>query len=324
MSQIVLGGPGEHGGVLEPRLRAIGPSGVRVLPVALGGTKFGWISDGHEANDILDTFTEHGGNFVDTADSYAGGRSEIIIGNWMRDRRNRADVVVATKIGKSADNPGLSSRAVHRAVEASLVRLRTSYIDLLFLHLDDPTVPFEETLLAVDELIQAGKVRYFGASHHTPERLMEARIAAGQLGVANLVALQNQYNLMQREEYENGLAKIAEYQNLGVMPRFGLAGGFLSGRYRSKADLASSTHGAKLSGYLGRRGFRILAALEAIAAQHGCAPASIALAWLLSKPNVVAPVVSVSSAGQVVDLIAAASIQLSRAQATELDRVSAR
>lgn len=324
MSQVVLGSPAERGGVLEPRLRTIGPSDLRVFPITLGGTKFGWMSDGPEANDILDTFTVHGGNFVDTADSYAGGRSEIIIGNWMRDRRNRADVVVSTKIGKSADNPGLSSRAVRRAVEASLVRLRTSYIDLLFLHVDDPTVPFEETLLAVDELIQAGKVRYFGASHHTQERLMEARIAAAQLGVANLVALQNQYNLMHREEYENGLAKIAEYQNLGVMPRFGLAGGFLSGKYRTKVNLAASSHRDEIAGYLGRRGFRILAALDAIAAQHACAPASIALAWLLSKPHVVAPVVSVSSAGQVVDLIAAASIQLSRAQATELDRVSAR
>jgi aryl-alcohol dehydrogenase-like predicted oxidoreductase len=324
MSQIALGSPGDHGAVLEPRLRTIGPSDLRVFPIAMGGTVFGWTSDGPAANDILDAFTESGGNFLDTADSYAGGRSEIIIGNWMRDRRNRADVVVATKIGKSADNPGLSSPAVRRAVEASLVRLRTSYIDLLYLHIDDEAVPFEETLLAVDELIQAGKVRYFGASHHTPERLMEARIAVGQLGVANLVALQNQYNLMHRQEYENGLATIAGYQNLGVMPRFGLAGGFLSGKYRAKTDLASSSHRAQIAGYLGRRGFRILAALDEIAAQHGCAPASIALAWLLSKPNVVAPVVSARSAGQVADLIAAASIQLSRAQATELDRVSSR
>lgn len=324
MTQVALGETSEFGATLAPRLRAIGSSDLRVFPLAISGAVFGWTTDADETDAILDTYVERGGNFVDTADSYAGGRSEIMIGNWMRDRRNRADVVVATKIGKSADNPGLASRAIRRAVEASLVRLRTNYIDLLYLHVDDATVPFEETLLAVDELIGAGKIRYFGGSQHTGDRLMEARIAAGQLGVAHLVAVQSQYNLMHRDEYEKGLATVVARQNLGVMPRFALASGFLTGKYRSKADLVAGSPGAEVAGYLGKRGQRILAALDSIAAQQGCEPASVALAWLLSKPSVVAPVAAARSADQVAALTAAASIQLSRAQATELDRVSAR
>jgi aryl-alcohol dehydrogenase-like predicted oxidoreductase len=306
-----------------PRLRRVGDSDLTVFPLAVSGNVFGWTADDATTNDILDAYAAQGGNFIDTADSYAAGRSETMIGNWMRSRRNRSDVVIATKVGKSADNPGLRARVLTRAVHASLQRLGTDRIDLLYLHIDDETVEFEETLLAVDELIRAGAVRYFGGSDHTGNRLIEARIASAQVGVAQMVALQNHYNLMHRDEYEGDLAHVAAQQRLGVMPRFALASGFLTGKYRQKSDLATGERGAEVARYLNRRGLRVLATLDTIAAAHDTSVASIALAWLLTKPNVVAPVASASRPEQVLDLTAAASVQLTRHQVADLDRVSA-
>lgn len=309
------------GSTPAPR-RRIGPSDLHVFPLALSGNVFGWTADSVESERVLDSYLAHGGNFIDTADSYAGGRSEIILGNWMRSRGSRDDIVLASKVGKSADHPGLSARALTSAVEESLRRLRTDRVDLLYLHIDDPDVPFEETLLAVDELVRAGKVRYFGGSHHTGSRLIEARIASAQLGVARMVALQNHYNLVFRREYEEGLARVAVDLALGVMPRFALASGFLAGKYRSKADL-DGTRRAEVGQYLNRSGLRVLHALDAVAAEHDSPPATIALAWLLSKPNVVAPVVSASAVDQVFDLVAAVDVRLTRSQLTSLDRASA-
>ncbi|HET8957052.1 MAG TPA: aldo/keto reductase, partial [Microcella sp.] len=268
-------------------------------------------------------FAELGGSFIDTADSYAGGRSEIMIGNWMRARGNRDQVTIATKIGKSADNPGLSARAIERAVDASLQRLRVSHIDLLYLHIDDETVPFDETLLAVDELIRDGRVRYFGGSHHTGNRLLEARIASGQLGVAPMVAVQNHYNLVHRSEYEGDLARIAAQLELGVMPRFALAGGFLTGKYRSRADLERFRRGGDAAPHLSRHGLRLLHAMDRIASDTGTSVTTVGLSWLLSRPRIVAPVVSVSSADQLDDVMAAPVTPLGRHELTELDRVSA-
>ncbi|MGV3714258.1 aldo/keto reductase [Pseudolysinimonas sp.] len=299
--------------------RRIGSSDLHVFPIALSGNVFGWTADALESERVLDAYLAHGGNFVDTADSYAGGRSEIILGNWLRSRGGRDDIVVATKVGKSADHPGVTARAITASVEASLRRLRTDRIDLLYLHIDDPEVPFEETLLAVDELVRAGKVREFGGSHHTGNRLYEARIASAQLGVARMAALQNQYNLVFRREYEQDLARVAADLDLGVMPRFALASGFLTGKYRTKADLAGSRRG-EVARYLNRAGLRVLAALDVVAAEHDAPVATIALAWLLSKPRVVAPVVSASSVDQVFDLVAATSVQLTRSNLTALDR----
>jgi aryl-alcohol dehydrogenase-like predicted oxidoreductase len=310
-------------GSRAPRPRLIGHSELSVFPIAMGGNVFGWTADDATTNGILDAYVEQGGNFIDTADSYAAGRSETMIGNWMRSRRNRDDIVIATKVGKSADHPGLRARVLTRAVHDSLLRLGVAHIDLLYLHIDDPDVEFEETLLAVDELIRAGKVRYFGGSDHTGNRLIEARIASAQLGVAPMVALQNHYNLMHRREYEGDLAHVAAQQGLGVMPRFALASGFLTGKYRQRSDLPRNERGSQVAEYLNRRGFRILAVLDAVAAAHGASVASVALAWLLTKPNVVAPVVSASSAEQVPDLTAAATLQLTRHQVADLDRVSA-
>ena len=305
------------------RLRTVGESDLRVFPLAMSGNVFGWTADDAATNEILDTYVAQGGNFIDTADSYAAGRSEIMIGNWMRKRRNRNDIVVATKVGKSAENPGLRARVLTRAVEASLVRLGVRHIDLLYLHIDDADVEFDETLLAVDELIRAGKVRYFGGSDHTGNRLIEARIASAQLGVAPMVALQNHYSLTHRAEYEGDLARVAARQGLGVMPRFPLAGGFLTGKYRQKSDIAKSERGGEASKHLNRRGLRILAALDSVAEAHDTSQASVALAWLLTKPNVVAPVASASGPEQVLDLTAAASLQLTRHQVADLDRISA-
>ncbi|PRY69699.1 aryl-alcohol dehydrogenase-like predicted oxidoreductase [Glaciihabitans tibetensis] len=311
-------------GPAEPRMRRIGVSDLRVFPLAMSGNVFGWTAGSETTESILDAYAAAGGNFIDTADSYAAGRSEIMIGNWMRDRRNRAEMVVATKIGKNADNLGLRARTITRAVNASLERLQTSHIDLLYLHIDDADVAFDETLLAVDELIRVGKVRYFGGSDHTGNRLIEARIASALIGVAPMVALQNQYHLLHRTEYEGDLAHVVDRQGLGFMPRFALASGFLTGKYRTRADLALSSRGHEASRYLSRRGLRVLAALDTVAAAHGTSVATIALAWLLTKPRVVAPVASASRPEQVAELVASATVRLSRQQVTELDRVSAR
>jgi aryl-alcohol dehydrogenase-like predicted oxidoreductase len=308
--------------------RRLGQSDLRVFPLAIGGNIFGWTADSRATDGILDTYVEHGGNFVDTADSYAGGRSEIMIGNWMRDRRNRADIVVGTKVGKGPDHPGVKASSISRSVNASLARLNTDYIDLLYLHIDDADVPFEETLLAVDDLIRAGKVRYFGASDHSANRLIEARVIAAQLGVTPMVALQNHYNLVHRRQFEGDLARVAAQQQLGVMPRFALASGFLSGKYRSKADLGRHDRGVDAARYLNKRGMRVLAALDQIALEQqaagvlGASVASVSLAWLLTKRDVVAPVASASHAEQVLDLVAAATMRLGRHQVAALDRAS--
>lgn len=303
--------------------RSIGPSPLRVFPIALSGTAFGWRADEQTTTAILDRFLDLGGDLIDTADSYAGGRSEIMIGNWMRRHGVRDRLTLSTKIGKSADHPGLSARSIAAAAEASLTRLGVEVIDVLYLHVDDPIVPFDETLAAVDELIRAGKVRYFGGSHHTPERLLEARIAAGQLGVAPMIALQNQYHLLHRAEVENGLANVAAQLDLGLMPRFALAGGFLAGSYRSRTDLERRARGAEAARYLNRRGLRVLAALDRVADETGSTVATASLAWVLSRPRVVAPLVSVSEAGQLDALMAAPSLALGRHHLTELDRASA-
>ena len=309
-------------GADEVHRRSVADSGLSVFPLALSGKPFGWRADDVTTDAILDGYLARGGNTIDTADSYSSGRSEVMIGNWMRSRRVRDGLVVATKVGKGAENPGVDARAITAAVEASLGRLRTDRIDLLFLHVDDPDVAFEETLLAVDELIRAGKVLAFGAAAHTGNRLFEARIASAQLGVAPMAALQTAYSLMDRRDYEGQLENIVERVGLAVMPRFALASGFLTGRYRSRAEIAASPRGADLDRYLTRTGVKVLAALDQIAAAHDAALPTIALAWLLSKPNVVAPVVSASSPEQVFDLMQAPAVRLSRHELTQLDRAS--
>ncbi|MBX3091744.1 MAG: aldo/keto reductase [Cryobacterium sp.] len=310
------------------RHRVLGEAGPRVFPIAIGGNAFGWTASEEASYEVLDAFRGFGGNLIDTADSYAAGRSETIIGDWMRSRGARANMIVATKIGKSEKHPGLSSDAVTASIEASLARLRTDYIDVLFLHVDDDSVALEETLVAVDEQVRRGTVRAVGASDHSANRVLEARIIAAQLGLSPFSALQCRYNLMHRTEFEGSLETIAEQQSLGVMPRFALDGGFLAGNYRNKSELnLNSTGNIVLGGdaetHLNRRGQRILATIDRIADEHDCAAATISLAWILTKNTVTAPVVGASNASQVADLVAAADVALTRQQVAALDDVSA-
>lgn len=302
--------------------RRLGQTGLRVSPIALSGNVFGWRTEEITTKAILDEYWDAGGNFIDTADSYASGRSETMIGRWMRDRRVRDDVVLATKVGKSAEHPGLSAPALTAAVEDSLQRLGTDRIDLLYLHIDDPEVEFDETLLAVDDLIRAGKVRFFGGSDHTAERLFMARVACAHLGVPPMVAVQNQYNLLFRREYERGLRTVAEQQGLAVMPRFSLAGGLLTGKYRTQTDVLAYGHGRNLGSRLTRSTLRVIQALDEIATAHQVKPAAVAIAWLLLRPLVVSPVVSATNSGQVAEFMRAPGIVLTRGQVERLDRLS--
>jgi aryl-alcohol dehydrogenase-like predicted oxidoreductase len=294
------------------QLRVLGQSQLRIFPIAINGNAFGPDTNAEKASDILDRYLDYGGNLIDTGDSNTAGLSETVIGAWMRSRRNRSELVVATKVGRSLEHPGVQAKAITRAVHASLERLQTETIDLLFLDVDDERVPFEETLLAVDELIRAGKVRYFGASDHPGIRFIEARVIAAQVGVAPMVAMQSRYNLIHRSEFESGLARVAAQQGLNVMPRSPLAAGLLARTFRGKADFRR----------LNRRSMHVISCLDEVAAEHDVDPAAIAIAWLLTKANVIAPVVSVSSPEHVSELMAGVSLQLTRRQVAGLDRVS--
>lgn len=309
-------------GAAEPIRRQVAGTELRVHPLALGCNAFGWTATGEASLAILDAHRSLGGNFIDTADSFAAGRSEVIIGSWLRSRGARAETVLATKIGRNLDNPGLSQRSIVAAVEASLVRLGTDYIDLLYFHFDDQTVALEESLIAVDALVRAGKVRYLGASNFSAERLMEARVLSA-LGLPKFVAVETPYNLVHRAELEKDIAVVASAQHLAVMPGFALAHGFLAGAFRTKTDVAGTARGQLAAGYLHRRFLRVLAMVDRIAAAHEAAPASIALAWLLARPDVVAPVAGAGRPDQVPSLVAAASIRLGRNDLRDLDRVSA-
>ncbi|MEN2737239.1 aldo/keto reductase [Microbacterium sp. X-17] len=301
--------------------RRIGESDLAVYPLSLGASVFGWTADGDTSLAILDRFASRGGDFIDTADSYVGGRSEVLIGKWMHERRNRDDMVVATKVGRHHENPGLGSVSIVRAVEASLERLQTDHIDLLYFHDDDTEVPLEDSLATAEWLIETGKVRYLGASNFSADRLIEARVLASA-GLPKFVAIQTQYNLMHRAEFESALRIVAAAQGLAVMPYYALANGFLTGKYRSKSDLSADARSVRASAYVNRKGMRVLAVLDRIAAEHGVSAASVAIAWLLAKRTIVAPVASASRPEQVDGLMAAAGIRLTRAQMLDLDRVS--
>ncbi|WP_426624619.1 aldo/keto reductase [Leifsonia sp. McL0607] len=301
--------------------RRIGESDLAVYPLSLGASVFGWTAGGDTSLAILDRFAALGGDFIDTADSYVGGRSEVLIGKWMRERGNRDDLVVATKVGRHHENPGLGSVSIVRAVEASLERLQTDRIDLLYFHDDDPEVPLEDSLATAGWLIESGKVRYLAASNFSADRLIEARIMASA-GLPKFVAIQTQYNLMHRAEFESALRIVAAAQGLAVMPYYALANGFLTGKYRSKSDLSADARSVRASAYVNRKGMRVLVVLDRISAEHGVSPASVSIAWLLAKRTIVAPIASASRPEQVDGLMAAAGIRLTRAQMLELDRVS--
>ncbi|WP_353816679.1 aldo/keto reductase [Agromyces sp. SYSU T00266] len=312
----------DSGPITVPRRVTIGETGFEVHPLALGTSAFGWTLDAEASSDILDRFVALGGTLVDTADSYAAGRSETIIGEWLASRGARDRVRIVTRVGRHPDHAGLEPASIARAVDASLARLGTDRIDLLCFHGDDPDVPLEESLGAIDALIAAGKVLAVGASDLSPERLIEARVLAAN-GLPRFQVLTTRYNLMERRAFEGAPELVAHAQGLSVMPDFALADGFLGGAIRRRADVRRDARGERQARHLGRRGLRVLRALDEVAAAHGTVPAAIAIAWLLARPTVVAPVTGVSRPEQVDALLAAASLELHRSELVELDRASA-
>jgi aryl-alcohol dehydrogenase-like predicted oxidoreductase len=301
-----------------------------VSAVCLGGNVFGWTIDEARSFEVLDAFLEAGGNFIDTADMYgrrgdAGeGSSERIIGRWIASRGNREDVVIATKVGMGAALPGLSAANIAAAVDASLKRLGVERIDLYYAHADDPKVSLEETLGAFDELIKAGKIAHVAASNYSATRLREALSISAATALAPFVALQPHYNLLERSEYEGALAELCAEQGIACIPYFGLARGFLTGKYRPDGDAVSSPRASGvLESYGNPRGFGALSELEHIASAHGVAPAAVALVWLLSKPTVLAPIASATSVEQLAQSMQAMSLTLTPGELARLDAAGA-
>ncbi|HXN20766.1 MAG TPA: aldo/keto reductase [Candidatus Binatus sp.] len=312
--------------------RKLGNTGFEILPLALGGNVFGWTIDELSSFKILDAFIAAGFNFVDTADVYAkwvpgnkGGESETIIGNWLKKSRKRSEVIVATKVGMemAPDKKGLSAAYIFRAVEDSLKRLQTDYIDLYQAHKDDPETPLEETLGAFGKLMKEGKVRAIGASNYSGPRLLQALEVSEKHGLPGYRTMQPEYNLYDRAEYEKDLEAICVANGLGVIGYFSLASGFLTGKYRSEADLSKSQRGGRVKKYLNERGFRILKALDEVAAQYNSTPARVALAWLIARPSIAAPIASATNLGQLKDLIEATKLPLDQGSIEILNRASA-
>ncbi len=300
--------------------RELGRSGLHISPLMLGGNVFGWTIDEATSFAVLDAFVAGGGNAIDTADGYSvwvpghvGGESETIIGKWLRRRGRRDDVVIATKVGweVNADNKGLKKDYILRAVEGSLQRLGTDYIDLYQSHKDDPTTPVEETLAAYAQLVQEGKVRVIGASNFTQARLQESLAASRQHGFPRYETLQNLYNLYDRDDFETNLAPLVLEENISAIPYYGLAAGFLTGKYRDQDDLQKSPRGAGVGQkYLNPKGLALLTALDAVADRQAATPAQVALAWLMQAPAVTAPIASATSVGQVTELLEATELRL--------------
>lgn len=313
------------------QLRPLGRSDLLVAPLAFGGNVLGWTADEPTSFALLDAFVDAGFNLIDTADIYsnwvpghAGGESETILGRWLRASGKRDRIVLATKVGKAMGpgQSGLSRRHIRSAVEASLRRLQTDRIDLYQSHDDDPATPLEETLAAYAELIREGKVRAIGASNFSAPRLALALETSERLGLPRYETLQPLYNLYDRACYEAELEPLCRAQGLGVIPFYGLAKGFLTGKYRSEADLGKSPRGAGVKDYLNPRGMRILAALDTEAAGSGSTPAQVALAWQMARPGLTAPIASATSLAQWREIAAAANLGLSAAAIARLDEAS--
>jgi aryl-alcohol dehydrogenase-like predicted oxidoreductase len=303
-----------------------------VAPLAFGGNVFGWTLDETASFRMLDAFVDEGFELVDTADVYSrwvpgnrGGESEAIIGKWFAKSGKRDRVLIATKVGMDMGDRrrGLSRAHVIRSAEESLARLRTDRIDLYQAHVDDPAVPFEETLDAFGTLIHQGKVRAVGASNHSADRLAEAiGVARGEGVLPAYATLQPLYNLCDREEFEKALAPVCEREGLGVIPYFALASGFLSGKYRSEKDLAGRARADRVRKYLDARGMRILEALDRVGNHYTVSPASVAIAWLASRPAVTAPIASATTLDQLHDLVAGTRIALDENSLALLDEAS--
>ncbi|CAN7569904.1 aldo/keto reductase [Caulobacter sp. LjRoot300] len=297
--------------------RPLGRSGLSTAPLVFGGNVFGWTADEATSHRLLDAFVDGGFNAVDTADVYSawvpghvGGESESVIGRWLKARGRRDDVLILTKVAMWPAQPGLSAANITAAVEGSLKRLQTDYIDLYQAHQDDAATPIEETLEAFDRLVKAGKVRAIGASNFSPERLSASLKTSQALGLARYETIQPKFNLHDRDEVEGPLAELAAREGLGIIPYYGLAAGFLTGKYRTEADLEGRSRGRTVKQYLTARGLKILAALDAAAETVGATQAQVALAWIMAHPAITAPLASATSVEQLNELMGAARLTL--------------
>jgi len=312
--------------------RRLGRSALYIAPLAFGGNVFGWTADEKTSFGLLDAFVAAGFNFIDSADVYSrwhpgnqGGESEIILGKWLKSRGHRDKVIIATKLGieMGPGKKGLSRTYMMRAVEASLDRLQTDYIDLYQSHRDDPDTPIEETLSAYDALIKEGKVREIGASAFSAARLTEALRLSGTLGLPRYQSLQPLYNLVERKGFEGELEALCRREQLGVIPYYSLASGFLTGKYRAAADADGRARGSRVAKYLNDAGFRVLAALDGVAKRCNATPAQIALAWLMGRPGVTAPIASATNLDQLREIMRTPEIKLDRDAIAQIDRASA-
>jgi aryl-alcohol dehydrogenase-like predicted oxidoreductase len=311
--------------------RKLGQTGLEISPLVFGGNIFGWTVDQATSFKLLDAFVAAGFNSVDTADVYSkwvpghtGGESEIIIGEWMKRSGNRSKMIVATKVGMDMGDgkKGLSKSYILRAADDSLRRLQTDYIDLYQSHIDDAETPLDETLGAYEELIQQGKVRAIGASNYKAERLAAALEISKKNGLPAYQTLQPNYSLIEREEYEKHLEPLCEKEGLGVINYFPLAGGFLTGKYRSENDVAGKARARNVTKHLNERGFKVLAALDHVAKKYNATPAGISLAWLLARPSITAPIVSATNLDQLKDLFSSVDLTLDRGSIEFLNQAS--
>lgn len=310
--------------------RELGNTGIHIAPLVFGGNVFGWTADKQRSFELLDRFVDAGFNAIDTADMYStwvpgnqGGESETIIGQWLASRGNRDGVVLFTKVGmEMPDGQGLSASWIEQSIENSLRRLQTDCVDVYFSHIHDNDVPVEETLQAYDKLIRAGKVRTIGASNHTAEQLDAALKVADSNSLPRYRVLQPEYNLHDRASYDGPLRDLAMQQGMGVVTYFSLASGFLSGKYRSDADLGKSARGGAIERYLTPRGMQILDALDEVAETHNATPAEVALAWLMARPGVTAPIASATRIQQLDSLIRSSQLALTDRDLSRLDQAS--
>ena len=311
--------------------RPLGPSGLATAPLCLGGNVFGWTADEKTSFGILDRFVDLGFNLIDTANVYsrwvpghAGGESETVIGNWLQKTGKRERVLIATKVGMGSDEEkGLTRAKIEKNVEASLKRLRTDVIDLYQTHIDDSGTPVEETLEALGRLVKAGKVRAIGASQYSPARLRQSLEASKRLGLPRYETLQPELNLYDRAKFESDYQPIAKEYGLAVVPFFGLAKGFLSGKYRKLADIEGRPRADGLKKYFeGDRGMKILAALDSVSKRLHATPAQVSIAWIMAQPTIAAPIVSATSVKQLEEIAGAARLALDREALAELDKAS--
>lgn len=311
--------------------RQLGNTDLRVYPIAFGGNVFGWTADEKQSFELLNGFTEAGFNFIDTADVYSrwasgntGGESERIIGKWMKEKKNRHDIILTTKVGSDMGDgkKGLKKQYILKAIEDSLQRLKTDYLDLYQTHFDDVETAVEETLEAYAQLEKDGKIRWIGTSNMSPERINASLEASAAKGLPRYETLQPHYNLYAREKYETLYEPLALEHNLGVITYYSLESGFLTGKYRTKADLNKSPRGGDMDKYFDERGLKILVALDEISKQYKATPAAISLAWLLQRPSVTAPIVSATSTRQLDSIIQAPNLNLDREAIGVLDKAS--